>query len=226
MADYIRDRIHADDYGPGDRLPPQRELAESLGVSRVSVREGLKSLVDDGYLEVHRGPSGGAFVTELLKPIETWRRRLQNQMGELDDLVDFRVAVESNVAYLAAMRSTRSELAEMRAAIRAMRSVNNATEHNRRAYRVADERFHDALGRAGRNDRLNRAVHDARNEMFVPYATLRFDEPIDAVVGDHQAIYEAVRDGESARASALMTEHIRRTRVQLREFVNRGGTRT
>lgn len=222
VADYIRDRIHADDYGPGDKLPPQRELAESLGVSRVSVREGLKTLTDDGYIEVRRGASGGAFVTELSQPIDTWRKRLRNQMGELDDLVDYRIAVESHVAYLAAMRSTRSDLTEMRAAIRAMRGITNTEEHSRRAYRLADGRFHDALGRAGRNEKLNRSVVEARNEMFVPYATLRFDEPIEAVQTDHQSIYEAVRDGESESAARLMAEHIRRTRAQLRSFVKDG----
>lgn len=222
VARYIRDRIHVDDYGPGDRLPPQRELAESLGVSRVSVREGLRSLVDEGYIEILPGPTGGAFVTELSTPIDRWRRRLRNEMGELDSLVDFRIAVESHVAYLAALRSTRSELVEMRSAIRDMRAVKGSTEHSRRAYRVADERFHTALGKAGRNDRLSRAVVDARNEMFVPYATLRFDEPVDTVVADHQAIYEAIRDGDSSLAAHLMSEHIRRTRSQLREFVLNG----
>src|SRR5690625_4121270 len=124
VAGYIRDWIHAGNYGAGDRLPPQRELAELLGVSRVSVREGLKPLVEAGYLEMRRGASGGAFVTELTQPIEAWRRKLRNQMGELDDVVEFRVAVESRVAYLAALRSTRTELAEMRSAIRATRAIN------------------------------------------------------------------------------------------------------
>jgi len=219
VAGYIRDWIHAGNYGAGDRLPPQRELAELLGVSRVSVREGLKPLVEAGYLEMRRGASGGAFVTELTQPIEAWRRKLRNQMGELDDVVEFRVAVESRVAYLAALRSTRTELAEMRSAIRAMRAINGDGSDQHRAFRQADGRFHDALGQAGRNERLSDAVHDARSEMFLPFDVLSFDEPRGAVITDHQAIYEAVRDGQSDRAATLMAEHIHRTREQLRSFV-------
>ena len=222
VAGHIRGWIHAGEYGPGDRLPPQRELADLLEVSRVSVREGLKFLVDAGYIEVRRGSAGGAFVTELSQPAEAWRRRLRSQMGELDDLVDFRVAVESRVAYLAAMRSTRSDLTRMRAAIRNMRAISNEDAHSHRSFRLADGDFHEALARGARNERLQRSVLDARNEMFIPYDMLSFDEPRDAVLADHQAIYEAVRDGQSGPAAELMAEHIQRTREQLRSFVAEG----
>lgn len=221
MASHVRERIHAGDYAPGDRLPPQRELATLLGVSRVSVREGLKLLVDDGYIQVRRGSAGGAFVTELSQPAEAWRRRLRNQRGELDDLVEFRIAVESRVAHLAALRSTRSDLTSMRAAIRQMHAIANETTGHH-AFRLTDADFHTALGRAGRNERLNRTVQDARSEMFIPYDMLSFNEPRAAVLADHQAIYEAVRDGAPALAASLMAVHIQRTREQLLSFVAEG----
>jgi GntR family transcriptional regulator, transcriptional repressor for pyruvate dehydrogenase complex len=221
VARDIRDRIHAGEYAPGDRLPPQRELADLLGVSRVSVREGLRMLIEDGYIKVRRGSAGGAFVTELSQPAEAWRSRLRSRVGELDDLVDFRIAIESRVAHLAAMRSTRADLSRMRAAIRNMRAIADAsTGHH--AFRLADAEFHMALARGGRNERLTRAMTDARKEMFIPYDMLSFDEPREAVLADHQAIYEAVRDGESVAASNLMAEHIQRTRAQLLSFVADG----
>lgn len=203
-------------------MPPQRELADLLGVSRVSVREGLKPLIDAGYIEVRRGSAGGAFVTELSQPIEAWRRKLRSQMDELDDLVDFRIAVESRVAYLAALRSTRANLAEMRTAMRVMRVISTDDAHSHRAFRRADEEFHGALGRAARNDRLAHAVRDARSEMFLPFDMLSFDEPRGVVQSDHQAVYEAVRDGQSVLAAERMTGHIQRAREQLRSFVTGG----
>jgi DNA-binding FadR family transcriptional regulator len=63
---------------------------------------------------------------------------------------------------------------------------------------------------------------DARKEMFIPYDMLSFDEPREAVLEDHQAIYEAVRDGESVTAGQRMAEHIQRTREQLVSFVADG----
>lgn len=218
VARIVRDRIHVGEYAPGDRLPPQRELASLLGVSRVSVREGLRLLVEEGYIDVKRGSTGGAFVTMLSRPAEAWRRRLRNHRGELDDLVEFRIAVESHIAYLAALRSTRADLARMRAAIRKMGAIaNEVSDHH--GFRTTDAEFHSALGRAARNNRLNRAVLEARNEMFLPYDMLTFNEPRAAVVADHQAIYEAVRDGMSPVAASLMGEHIQRTREQLLSYV-------
>jgi GntR family transcriptional regulator, transcriptional repressor for pyruvate dehydrogenase complex len=225
VATYIRKRIHVGEFAPGDRLPPQRELAVLLGVSRVSVREGLRLLVDEGYIRVSRGSAGGAFVTELSQPAEALRRRLRSQMSELDDLVDFRIAVESRIAYLAAMRAGRADVDRLRAAIRMMRAIDKeATDHL--PFRLADAEFHAALARGARNERLNRAVLDARDEMFIPYDMLSFDEPRDAVLTDHLAIYEAVRDGKATLASELMAEHIQRTREQLLSFVADGSLTT
>jgi GntR family transcriptional repressor for pyruvate dehydrogenase complex len=220
VATHLRQRIHAGDYSPGDRLPTQRDLAAQLGVARVSVREGIKQLVDDGYLEVRRGAAGGAFVTELSQPLEAWRQRLRSMAGELDELIDFRIAVEAKAASLAAERSSRAELADMRAALKALRSLRAPGPDSRSAFRVADGQFHDALARAARNRRLERVIREARLELFTPYDLLTFAEPVQPVLDDHQAIYEAVRDGSSVRAAELMAEHIEHTRQQLRSFVH------
>lgn len=220
VAAHLRQRIHTGVYSPGDRLPTQRELAAALGVARVSVREGIRLLVESGYLEVRRGAAGGAFVTELSQPLEAWRRRLRSMAGELDELIDLRIAVEAKAASLAAERSTRGELADLRAAVKAMRGVRTGGTDVRAAFRHADAQFHDALAKAARNRRLERVIREARLELFTPYDLLVFEEPVRAVLQDHQDIYEAVRDGDSARAADLMTQHIEHTREQLRSFVN------
>ena len=220
VAAHLRQQIHAGDYSPGDRLPAQRDLAEQLGVARVSLREGIRQLVASGYLEVRRGAAGGAFVTELSRPLEAWRQRLRSMSGELDELIDFRIAVEAQAASLAAQRATRAELADMRAAIKAMRALRSPGREARTAFRQTDGQFHDALSRAARNRRLDAVIREARLELFTPYDLLDFDEPLKPVIDDHQVIYEAVRDGDSVRAAALMAEHVEHTRQQLRSFVN------
>ena len=100
-----------------------------------------------------------------------------------------------------------------------MRNCRPAGEP-RAAFRQADSQFHDALCHAARNRRLDAAIREARLELFTPYDLLTYDEPVEPVLDDHQAIYEAVRDGDGLRAGALMTEHIEHTRQQLRSFVN------
>jgi DNA-binding FadR family transcriptional regulator len=220
VAAHLKRLILAGNYTPGDRLPAQRDLAEQLGVARVSVREGIRQLVDGGYLEVRRGAAGGAFVTGLSRPLEAWRQRLRSMAGELDELIDFRIAVEARAASLAAERASRADLAALRTAVRAMRNCRPAAGEPRAAFRQADSQFHDALCDASRNRRLTAAIREARLELFTPYDLLTYDEPVEPVLDDHQAIYEAVRDGDSLRAGALMTEHIEHTRQQLRSFVN------
>jgi GntR family transcriptional repressor for pyruvate dehydrogenase complex len=220
VAAHLKQLIHAGNYSPGDRLPTQRDLAEQLGVARVSIREGIRQLVDSGYLEVRRGAAGGAFVTELSRPLEAWRRRLRSMAGELDELIDFRIAVEARVAGLAAQRATRADLTDMRTALKAMRSLPSPGRELRGAFRQTDGQFHDALSKAARNRRLDAVIREARLELFTPYDLLSFDEPVDPVLEDHQAIYEAVSEGDSGRAAALMVEHIEHTRQQLRSFVN------
>ena len=64
VAEHLRTLIHRGEVGPGDRLPAERELAEQLGVARISLREALKILQDEGYVQVRRGALGGAYVTE------------------------------------------------------------------------------------------------------------------------------------------------------------------
>ncbi len=223
VAEHLKRLILAGNYSPGDRLPTQRDLAEQLGVGRVSVRGGIRQLVAGGYLEVRLGAAGGAFVTGLSRPLEAWRRRLRSMAGELDELIDFRIAVESRAASLAAERASRADLAEMRAALRAMRASRSGDGEPRTAFRQADGQFHDALCHAARNRRLDAAIRDARLELFTPYDLLTYDEPVSPVLHDHQAIYEAVRDGDKDRAAALMAEHIEHTRQQLRSFVNDPG---
>lgn len=214
VAEHLRDLIHRGEVGPGDRLPPEREFAERLGVARISLREALKTLQQEGYVEVRRGPRGGAFVTELHRPAETWRARMREQAGEIDDIIDFRIALETHAARLAAERRTRSDLTALRASIKML----NATV-SRATFRLTDSRFHGGIALAARSLRLENAIHSIRGELFSPHDLLDYVEPVEETREDHQAIYDAVRDADADAAEVLTREHIERTREQLRVIV-------
>ncbi|GAA4889521.1 FadR/GntR family transcriptional regulator [Actinomycetospora straminea] len=214
VADHLRMRIHRGDVSPGERLPAERELAEQLGVARISLREAIRQLREDGYVEVRRGSTGGTYVTELHRPAEAWRARMRAQAGEMDDIIDFRIALETETAALAARRHTAVGLAPVREAVLALHDVIGRT-----AFRQADSRFHVALARAAGNERLEEAVESARGELFSPRDLLPFREPVEETLRDHQAIYEAVAAGDAAAASAAMRAHLEGTRRQLRIIV-------
>lgn len=214
VTEHLRGLIHRGEISPGDRLPPEREFAEQLGVARISLREAIKTLQEDGYVEVRRGPRGGTFITELHQPAEHWRTRMREQAGEIDDVVDYRIALETHAARLAARRRNRADLAELRSSIKAM-----ARASGRATFRLSDSRFHDGLAHAAGNIRLETAIHSARGELFSPHDLLDYIEPIDENLQDHQAIYDAVLDGDPDSAETVMREHLERSREQLRAIV-------
>src|SRR5688500_11565320 len=90
---------------PGEKLPPERELAVRLGISRVTLREAIRALQEAGYLDVRRGRYGGAFVTYVPpRPGDGDLRRVVADMGtaDLTDALTFRMAVECGAAQVLA----------------------------------------------------------------------------------------------------------------------------
>jgi DNA-binding FadR family transcriptional regulator len=96
---------------PGQRLLPERELAERLGISRPTVREAIRSLTQLGYLEIRRGRNGGAYVREVsADPSSASVRRAAAALGpELDETFDLRMVLEPGAAMLAADRATEAD---------------------------------------------------------------------------------------------------------------------
>lgn len=214
VADHLRRLIHLGEVGPGDRLPAERELAEQLGIARLSLREALKTLQNDGYVEVRRGARGGTYVTELEAPVARWRARMRTVSGEFDDIIDFRIGLETETARLAAARRTPEDLTAMRTTIDDL-----TVAHDRTAFRLADSRFHASLARAARSSRLGAAVESTRAELFNTHDLLPFIDPVQESVDDHEVVFRAVEQGDVDAAAAAMREHIEHTRTQLRAIV-------
>ncbi len=215
IADGIRSRIHRGDLGPGDRLLAERDLAEQLGVGRLRLREALAVLETEGYVVARRGAAGGRFVTELQAPYGNWIEQMRRDLNELNDIVDYRLAVECEVARLAASRRTKADLTALRAAIRAL---DRATTP--RAYRAADLAFHGALAAAARSPRLAAAVDQARGDLFSPADELWFDGRSDDSARDHRAIADACEARDSEAAAAVMARHINQTRSEIQALLS------
>jgi DNA-binding FadR family transcriptional regulator len=131
--------------GNGDQLPPERELAERLQVSRVTLREAIAALRDAGYLETRRGRAGGTFVVyrDPQHPSGD-AAAIAREMGDtLHDALDFRRVVEPGAAALAATRTLSAlERAQL------TRCLAAAADHGAPTRRVADSRLHLAIAEA------------------------------------------------------------------------------
>src|SRR3954470_140052 len=153
----IGEAIGAGLLAPAERLRGQVELAETLGVARMTLRQALAVLEDAGLLEIRRGRTGGAVVAPgppppALHPPPAEQRRV---------LTDWRRAVSGEAAALAAARRTARELETLRAAARAVeRAAGDAA-----AFRRTDARFHVLVAELGRSRRLVAAEANLQVEL-------------------------------------------------------------
>src|SRR5436305_5824307 len=116
IAEQIRTAIVTGRLKAGDRLSPERELAEQFGVSRVTVRDALRTLEAMGLIEVKVGARGGAFVTAPTgsKVAETMSDMMMMSATTPEDIVEARLVVELGTVTLACARATEEDLAGLR----------------------------------------------------------------------------------------------------------------
>lgn len=203
---------------PGDRMPPERELAGVLNVSRDTLREAIRALAASGIVESRRGRSGGTYVLKLPDPAKAGglRGAVDELPGGLEDTLVFRRAVEIGAAEAAAGRSLES--AERKLLTERMAEAEAAGLAD---YRLADTRFHLAVAELSGSSALAAAVGEAR---------LRINALLDAIpmlevnlkhsAAQHARIAAAVLGGDPETARREMSEHLEGTEVLLRGFLD------
>lgn len=214
VADQLRALIQSGELAKGDQLPPQRELATTLGIGRQALREALSMLEALGYVETLRGAKGGTFVRDPVVASGQWLQQLRENIDELDQILDFRIAVESEVAALAATRRDDDDLAAMKAAIDAL-----PAESDRSRFRSADAQFHMSLARAARNGRLERAVRQARADLFLPTDRILFVTEIESTRDEHTAVLLSITAGDAEHARSEIRTHVEHTRRQVHGLI-------
>jgi DNA-binding FadR family transcriptional regulator len=210
VLDRIRRAIHLGVYAPGDRLPPEREMAEHLQVSRVTVREAMRVLEARGYVRSRRGIKGGWFVTSTQGVLDELRRRAVESIPALLDILDFRVAVEGAAARLAAERRSQGDIERMQAAIDEMRAHPDMP-----GFRRADSAFHLAVAEAARNRMLRESIEEARITMFLLPDALGVGILLDNSLREHTCILAAIAAGDAAAAEQAAIDHIETTRQEV-----------
>ena len=122
-VEQIAERIKSGDLHVGDRLPSERELAAIMRISRPTLREAVKMLVEAGVLEVRRGQSGGIFVASELIPRDLLRSRQAIRVSEVAGVLEARRLLEPRVAQLAAVHASEDDFAAMAALIERKRDA-------------------------------------------------------------------------------------------------------
>lgn len=211
VVERLRRAIYLGTYIAGERLPPERVLAPQLGVARATLREALRVLEGEGYLEIRRGATGGAMVLAGPTQASEPRASLRDRIAEFEEVLDFRLAVEGSAARLAAGRRTDQDLTMLGATLDGMRRHTSMA-----LFRRADSAFHLAIADVARNAMLRRAVEDGRVGMFLPLETLDFEVMLATAMEGHRKILGAITLGDPSGAERAMIAHIEDTRRELR----------
>lgn len=200
----------------GERLPAERELAELMGISRVTLREVLKVLTDQGLVEPRRGRYGGTFV--LPRPAaygeEELRRRLAGR--DVEDTLRFREVLEVGAAELCAAHGLTDDGADrLRAALAATHDAPLAE------YRRRDTLLHLTLAElsgspslAGRYAGVRATLNDLLDCIPLLVRNLEHSQQ------QHTAVVEAVLAGDPDAARETMREHCAGTAALLRGFLS------
>src|SRR3954453_5750482 len=186
----------------GDRLPPERELAARLGVSRATVSQALVAMEVAGMVSVRHGD--GVILMEpagSTKMISALRQHAQ----QIPEIIEAREALETKLAALAAVRRTERDLAAMDEALKFMErdiaSGGRGVE--------GDERFHAAVTAAGHSAllaRLMAEISDLIRETRIASLS-QPDRPVNSLRG-HRKIADAIRAGDAEAAAQAMQEHV------------------
>ncbi len=191
---------------PGGQLPPERELARQLEISRTTLRQALTALSQSGLVTRSRGRRGGTFVADPL-PLAPRPRRVFDE-DELRAFLDHRLAIETGVAIRAAERAVPEDLETLVELTDAM----DESTHEFESYRQADLRFHMGLAEAAHSPRLVEAMAEIQSELdevieLVPHP----QEVLERSNDQHRALIALLKKGDADGAAKLIREHVEGT---------------
>ena len=219
-AEQIADKVRSGELRVGDKLPAERDLATQMEISRPTLREAVKVLVEAELLEVRRGPGGGMFVATDVVPVDLVRRVTELRLGEAAAVLEARRLIEPQVARLAHERASEEDLAPLERTIDLMRGIVA------RGYRPEDEerflqldvQFHLALARAAGNDTLETLLRIVFRQLeILRDMAMHVPAVPEWIIDVHERTLAAVRTGDGL--DEVMEEHLGQLEDTLRTEV-------
>jgi len=202
----IKELVTKGIFKPGDILPSERELAAKLGVSRLPLREALKTLQFINVLEVR--PGSGYFVKglEVANLLDILEEACEPGRDILNDLKETRIVIEVKAVELACVKRSEKDLERM---LEAIAEMETALNHDSVKLIEGSLKFHNAILKAGHN-RLFVAIlacfSDVVNEGRK--RSLKITDRYQVSIEDHRQIYQAIKERDISTATTLMQSHL------------------
>lgn len=206
----LTDAMRSKELKPGDRIPPEPDLAASLGVARSSVREAIKILTYLGVLESKR--SEGTFVCDGFKEcmIDPMIYGIILNQDSFENLMELREMTETGIMRLAVSKYNDTEGRELERLLERMKSVMDGGDDMIDRFFQVDNEFHDMISLMGKNplaDKVSRVVRTLTHAMrYETVATMinsgRGAELVDA----HSRLYEMLKSGDLSNVREIVQE--------------------
>jgi DNA-binding FadR family transcriptional regulator len=211
IVEQIRLLMRQGQLRPGDRLPPERDLCERFGVSRVTVREALRMLESSGLVEIRVGARGGAFVTAPTsnRVGEGLADLLTLSVISAADVTEVRMILEVGIVPLVCERATEQDLRNLE---RICQQSREALRDNGYTMEMSLE-FHTRVAEATHNPALSMLVQSFRGPILMSLREAKHVAPDMGALGteEHERFIEAIRRRDPEAASAIMSGHLART---------------
>jgi GntR family transcriptional regulator, transcriptional repressor for pyruvate dehydrogenase complex len=207
VVSQLQEMIHNGELRPGDRLPPERDLAKLLGVSRPTLRAGISSLAAVGVLQSRQG--AGTFVVGADGPptLDSSALRLMASLHGFTsaEMFEARQSLEMAIAGLAAERATGDQMASMAEELTGMFASLDEPEQ----FLVHDMRFHQMVAAASGNRILTALMNMVATILFeVRSKTVKRARDLKESAEMHRHIYRAIRQRNSEAARDAMRDHL------------------
>jgi GntR family transcriptional regulator, transcriptional repressor for pyruvate dehydrogenase complex len=209
IASHVRQLIVSEQLRPGERLPAERELARMLGVSRVPIREAMRTLAAQGLVEIRRGQ--GMFVADssVDATVNQLTTALLKQRDLLAELFAVRRLLEPASAQWAAARADPEEVNRLERIVADMRRAGEKEPPDCDTIGERDTQLHVEIAVAADNRvlvRIMQAIQDLHREQLE--TSLHYRDRVEATLKDHARIVRAIAAGDPVEARSAMLDHL------------------
>jgi GntR family transcriptional regulator, transcriptional repressor for pyruvate dehydrogenase complex len=215
IVDQIKRAIREGQLSPGDRLPPERTLAEQFGASRVTVRDALRILEASGLIEIRVGARGGAFVTAPASEIvgEGLANMIMLASLSAEEVTEARFMLELGMMPMVCERATADDVAAL---AEICERAEQALQNNSYGVELSAE-FHTRLARCAHNTAIEMIVNSFHGPLLMSLLRAKAVAPEMGGRGveEHRELVDAIRERDAKRAHRIMAQHLARTAERL-----------
>ena len=202
----LKEKVFSGEFKHGDRLPSERDMADTLNVSRLAVREAYRSLQLFGMIDIRRGNQGGAFICQPSSQsiIQSISELLRFQGVKIEEWTEARLLLEIDIAELAVKRVTENDFEKLEKII----AVAESKSHHEKIAHTENIQFHLSLAEVARNKILFTSYRSMMDLLLNSYLALNFGVDHLKVAGSHRHLLDILRQGEKDLFISEIEKHV------------------